>query len=62
MIVRAEGGRQSITCALANLNGEIIEETVKECDEITPDTLGDWLDEIIAAHPNVQAIGIGIPG
>ncbi|MEK3759454.1 ROK family protein [Paenibacillus sp. FSL P4-0338] len=62
MIVRSEGGRQSITCALANLNGEIKEEAVKECEEITPDTLRDWLDEMIADHPNVQAIGIGIPG
>ncbi|MEK3878991.1 ROK family protein [Paenibacillus sp. FSL M7-0420] len=62
MIVRAEGGRQSITCALANLNGEIIEEAVKDYDEITPDTLGEWLDEMIADRLNVQAIGIGIPG
>lgn len=62
MIVRSEGGLQSITCSIANLNGDIIEEAVKECDEITPDTLGDWLDKMIADHPNVQAIGIGIPG
>ncbi|MEK4514842.1 ROK family protein [Paenibacillus sp. FSL H8-0122] len=62
MIVRSEGGLQSITYALANLNGEIIEEAAREFDRIPPDTLTEWLDEIIAVHPNVQAIGIGIPG
>ncbi|WP_405115455.1 ROK family protein [Paenibacillus sp. FSL K6-1217] len=62
MIVRSEGGQQSITYALANLNGEIIEEAVREFHEITPSTLADWLDEIITLHLNVQAIGIGIPG
>ncbi|MEK4064297.1 MULTISPECIES: ROK family protein [Paenibacillus] len=62
MIVRSEGGVQSISYALANLNGEVIEETAKVFDQITLGTLEDWLDQIIEAHPNVQAIGIGIPG
>lgn len=31
-------------------------------EQITIDTLTDWLDQIIEVHPNVQAVGIGIPG
>ncbi|AIQ42786.1 ROK family protein [Paenibacillus sp. FSL R7-0312] len=62
MIVRSEGGIQSISYALANLNGEILEQTDKVHEQITVDTLTDWLDQIIEVHPNVQAVGIGIPG
>ncbi|WP_342421646.1 ROK family protein [Paenibacillus sp. FSL E2-0178] len=62
MIVRSEGGIQSISYALANLNGEIMEQTDKVHEQITVDTLTDWLDQIIEVHPNVQAVGIGIPG
>lgn len=62
MIVRSEGGIQSISYALANLNGEIMEQTDKVHEQITIDTLTDWLDQIIEVHPNVQAVGIGIPG
>lgn len=62
MLVRSEGGVQSVTCALANLNGEVAEETVKRLEQITVTTLTDWLDQLIEDHPNVQAIGIGIPG
>ena len=62
MIVRSEGGVQSITCALADLNGEVIEETDKVFGEITTGTIEEWLDQIIDVHPNVQAVGIGIPG
>ncbi|WNS44073.1 ROK family protein [Paenibacillus sp. MMS20-IR301] len=62
MIVRSEGGVQSVSYALANLNGEVIEQRDQVHDVITADTLTDCLDQIIMAHPNVQAVGIGIPG
>ncbi|MEK5236604.1 ROK family protein [Paenibacillus sp. FSL L8-0470] len=62
MIVRSEGDVQSVSYALANLNGEVIEQTDKVLNQINVATLTDWLDQIIEAHPNVQAIGIGIPG
>ncbi|UQZ36706.1 transcriptional regulator [Paenibacillus sp. PK3_47] len=62
LLVKTEGGIHSITYALANLLGELIQETTLIKDHINEDTIDNLIGEVTAEHDNIQAVGIGIPG
>lgn len=62
MIVRTEGGVHTITCAVANLNGELIEHTIHPLQQIDIPVMEQLLDALMETYTHVRAIGIGIPG
>lgn len=62
LLVRTEGGRHSIAYRVVDLLGETVKEMVHEFTRIDLEAVDGVIDGLIAGHPNVQAIGIGIPG
>lgn len=62
MIVRTEGGVHTITCAVANLNGELAEHEIHTLEQIDVPIIEQLLDDLTQTYTHVRAIGIGIPG
>lgn len=62
LTLHADSSIKTLQYAVANLYGEIIEERVKAYDAIDFDTIDNLIKELIADHPSIKAVGIGIPG
>lgn len=62
MTIQSDTQLKTLQYAVTNLYGEILEERVKAYDEINENTVKTLVNTLITAHPNIQAIGIGIPG
>lgn len=62
LYVSTEGGSHSITYAVANTIGEVIEEQSRKRDIIHYDAIDDLIGELTEKYENIKGIGIGIPG
>ncbi|WP_151735450.1 ROK family protein [Paenibacillus tengchongensis] len=62
LIVRTEGGIHAVTAVLANMLGESVMEETLTYSEIDAGTIEALLERYIADYPDIQAVGIGIPG
>lgn len=62
LYVKTEGGVHSMTYAISNLVGEVIEELTLTVEQINYDVIDNQIEELMDRHGNIKAIGIGIPG
>lgn len=62
MTIQSDQNLKTLQYAVTNLYGETVEEKIKAYDTIDPDTIVTLVDELIQLHPNIKAMGIGIPG
>lgn len=62
MTIQSDTGLKTLQYAVTNLYGEIIEEKVKAYDTIDSELVIQIVSELLQNHPNVKAIGIGVPG
>lgn len=58
----SEGGQHSLTYVIANLIGEMIDEGFLEVPLADAAAMDRLIEDLIAKHPEVKALGIGIPG
>lgn len=58
----SEGGRHSLTYIVANLIGETVEEGTREVELADASAIDAVVEALIHKHPDIQALGIGIPG
>ncbi|WP_042349236.1 ROK family protein [Bacillus massiliigorillae] len=57
-----EGEENTLTYAIANLIGEIIEEDALKCEVIDFNMLDSFIGSILEKYSIIKAIGIGVPG
>lgn len=62
IIIGVGVGSRSLTFKIVNLLGETIEEGYKEHKQVEPKVIYELVDELIAQFPQINAIGIGVPG
>ncbi|MBU5671735.1 ROK family protein [Paenibacillus brevis] len=62
LLVKTESGAHSISYAIVNLMGEMVEEEVRSLPPIDRSRIDLIIGELIQKYDNIKAIGIGIPG
>ena len=60
--IQSDKTLKTLQYAVTNLYGEITEERVRAYDSIDPETIKDLIANLIDTHPNIKAVGIGVPG
>lgn len=62
LLVRTEGGKQSISYNIINLIGELMNEGIHKTNNINREEIDNLISKIVSEYNVVFAIGIGIPG
>lgn len=62
IVITSDRDSNNLRCALVNLQGEVIRETVNVYKSITFDTIDNTIQNLVKKHKHIRAIGIGIPG
>lgn len=57
-----ESGVHTLTHAVANMLGEVVEEGSAHLDAIDLDAIDRLVGSLVKKHGNIRAIGIGVPG
>ncbi|GGG68844.1 ROK family protein [Paenibacillus radicis (ex Gao et al. 2016)] len=58
----SEGGQHSLTYTVANLYGEAVDTGFIEVELADANAIEQQVEELIAKHTEIKAVGIGIPG
>ncbi|WP_138494840.1 ROK family protein [Paenibacillus pinistramenti] len=62
LIVRTGIQGHSLEYRVANLAGEAVDQGLEERKRVDAEGIEAFLDELIARHPDIRAVGIGVPG
>lgn len=61
-VIKTEAGSRSLTYAIANMAGEIVDQGYEEHNRIDLALVDRVIERLILQYPQIRAVGIGVPG